>query len=73
MKHSNKLLLAVLVVVTVLAMTIGPVSGAKKPNIVLVFLDNFGWGEPGFNWCGYRATYRRLYRSWLQDSLVMIW
>jgi arylsulfatase len=22
---------------------------AKKPNIVLVFLDNFGWGEPGFN------------------------
>ena len=22
---------------------------AEKPNIVLVFLDNFGWGEPGFN------------------------
>ena len=21
----------------------------KKPNIVLVFMDNFGWGEPGFN------------------------
>lgn len=21
----------------------------QKPNIVLVFLDNFGWGEPGFN------------------------
>ncbi|WP_430817066.1 arylsulfatase [Carboxylicivirga sp. RSCT41] len=20
-----------------------------KPNVVLVFLDNFGWGEPGFN------------------------
>lgn len=20
-----------------------------KPNIVVVFLDNFGWGEPGFN------------------------
>jgi arylsulfatase len=20
-----------------------------KPNIVIVFLDNFGWGEPGFN------------------------
>ncbi len=20
-----------------------------KPNIILVFLDNFGWGEPGFN------------------------
>ena len=28
------------------------VSGARaedKPNIVLVFMDNFGWGEPGFN------------------------
>ena len=23
--------------------------GQEKPNIVLVFLDNFGWGEPGFN------------------------
>ena len=20
-----------------------------KPNIGLIFLDNFGWGEPGFN------------------------
>jgi arylsulfatase len=26
-----------------------PVSAQDKPNIVLVFLDNFGWGEPGFN------------------------
>ena len=27
-----------------------PVASAQdKPNIVLVFLDNFGWGEPGFN------------------------
>jgi arylsulfatase len=27
-----------------------PAAHAKdKPNIVLVFLDNFGWGEPGFN------------------------
>ena len=24
-------------------------QGQTKPNIVLVFLDNFGWGEPGFN------------------------
>jgi len=22
---------------------------AEKPNIVLVFMDNCGWGEPGFN------------------------
>ena len=21
----------------------------NKPNIVLIFMDNFGWGEPGFN------------------------
>jgi len=25
------------------------VLAEDKPNIVLVFLDNFGWGEPGFN------------------------
>ena len=24
-------------------------SAADKPNIVLIFMDNFGWGEPGFN------------------------
>ena len=24
-------------------------SARGQPNIVLVFLDNFGWGEPGFN------------------------
>ena len=25
------------------------VQADAQPNIVLVFLDNFGWGEPGFN------------------------
>ena len=25
------------------------VHAQEKPNIVLVFMDNFGWGEPGFN------------------------
>ena len=25
------------------------VHAQDKPNIVLVFMDNFGWGEPGFN------------------------
>ena len=29
--------------------TATPVWAEKKPNIVLIFLDNFGWGEPGFN------------------------
>ena len=24
-------------------------SAQEKPNIVLVFMDNFGWGEPGYN------------------------
>ena len=24
-------------------------SASDKPNVLLVFLDNFGWGEPGFN------------------------
>ena len=24
-------------------------QSADKPNIVIVFMDNFGWGEPGFN------------------------
>jgi arylsulfatase len=27
----------------------GIALGQAKPNIVLVFMDNFGWGEPGFN------------------------
>ena len=49
MKHSKKLLLAVLVVFVAMTMTVGSAFAAKKPNIVLVFMDNFGWGEPGFN------------------------
>ena len=24
------------------------VMAQEKPNIVIVFMDNFGWGEPGF-------------------------
>ena len=36
--------------VAVLCCLLAPVASAQdKPNIVLVFLDNFGWGEPGFN------------------------
>ena len=34
----------------VLFCLLAPIANAQdKPNIVLVFLDNFGWGEPGFN------------------------
>ena len=33
-----------------LLLCLGQVAMAQdKPNIVLVFMDNFGWGEPGFN------------------------
>ena len=38
-----KLIICCLVFVSAIA------GAAQKPNIVLVFLDNFGWGEPGFN------------------------
>ena len=35
--------------VLILCLT-GPLASAQdKPNILLVFMDNFGWGEPGFN------------------------
>jgi len=30
-------------------MGLAPAYAQDRPNIVLVFMDNFGWGEPGFN------------------------
>ncbi len=39
-----------LAVSTLFAFCLGAASHAQeKPNIVFIFLDNFGWGEPGFN------------------------
>jgi arylsulfatase len=37
--------------ILLLLLLLAPISAnaSGKPNIVLVFLDNFGWGEPGFN------------------------
>jgi arylsulfatase len=32
-----------------LVFSFSPAYAQEKPNIVLVFMDNFGWGEPGFN------------------------
>jgi arylsulfatase len=33
-----------------LTLLVGPSAYAQEqPNVVLVFMDNFGWGEPGFN------------------------
>ena len=30
-------------------LTTSNLSAQNQPNIVIVFMDNFGWGEPGFN------------------------
>jgi arylsulfatase len=38
-----------ILVLFVLACLPPQVTAQDKPNIVLVFMDNFGWGEPGFN------------------------
>ena len=35
--------------VIVLVLVASGADAQEKPNIVLVFMDNFGWGEPGFN------------------------
>ena len=53
----KKLCTAIVTCSMVLVSTLLPVDSAQgqdrsnqnKPNIVLVFMDNFGWGEPGFN------------------------
>ena len=37
------------VTVLVLSFLMSTASAQERPNIVLVFMDNFGWGEPGFN------------------------
>jgi arylsulfatase len=41
--------LAVIISVLFVGLTVGSAHAAEKPNVVLVFMDNFGWGEPGFN------------------------
>jgi arylsulfatase len=38
-----------LVIAIAVALAVLPAAAQDKPNIVLVFMDNFGWGEPGFN------------------------
>ena len=39
----------IVVFACVLVLSFSPAYAQEKPNIVLVFMDNFGWGEPGFN------------------------
>ena len=38
-----------LAIIFLVVMISTPALSQDKPNIVLVFMDNFGWGEPGFN------------------------
>lgn len=40
--------LLALILLTCCLLTV-PLSAQDQPNIVLIFLDNFGYGEPGFN------------------------
>ncbi len=47
--EDRKLLIKRLLTVILLCISWLPAYAQDKPNIVLVFLDNFGWGEPGFN------------------------
>ena len=39
----------VLLTLVLMATLVPAAFAADQPNIVLVFMDNFGWGEPGFN------------------------
>ena len=40
---------SLLACLVILILGFSSAQGQEKPNVVLVFLDNFGWGEPGFN------------------------
>lgn len=44
-----KLIACLLIAMTALSWVASADAQQPKPNIVLVFMDNFGWGEPGFN------------------------
>ncbi|MHC4249657.1 MAG: arylsulfatase [Planctomycetota bacterium] len=49
MKRAKWAAMVAAVALPLLAATVRSAFAAAKPNIVLVFMDNFGWGEPGFN------------------------
>mgnify|MGYP001813291121 CR=1 FL=1 len=43
-------MLTIRLLLTTILLCLAPVAMAQeKPNILLIFMDNFGWGEPGFN------------------------
>jgi arylsulfatase A-like enzyme len=41
--------IALIILLLLLQLLPVTVFAQDKPNIVIIFLDNFGWGEPGFN------------------------
>ena len=41
-----KVVILAAALISVIGWTVSPAIGADKPNIVIVFMDNFGWGSP---------------------------
>ena len=39
----------ILIITLICCLPITNLLAQEKPNIIIVFMDNFGWGEPGFN------------------------
>jgi len=42
-----KTVILAVALISVLSWTASLATGAEKPNVILVFMDNYGWGEPG--------------------------
>ncbi len=38
-----------ILIITISLLSFIQMTAQDKPNVVIVFMDNFGWGEPGFN------------------------
>jgi arylsulfatase len=49
MKMNNMKLIILPLATLLVILTITNLSAQAQPNVVIVFMDNFGWGEPGFN------------------------
>lgn len=41
--------IAIILLLLLIYLPSAPALAQKNPNIIIVFMDNFGWGEPGFN------------------------
>jgi arylsulfatase len=47
--YGGKMRIAPIVLLILIQLPSAAAFAQDKPNIVIIFLDNFGWGEPGFN------------------------